>query len=191
MWEPGAIKVVTNLPSLIVKTTSSHKTKWFYGWESLMVSHYKFGGNRHCSSGHMMFLVVEGKYSACYCFKRHSYLSLKHRTYLAHTHEISGRKLNKLAGVPNEALPILVTHIKKNNWWKLPKKLLPVRSEKAMRRKRMAFAKLFALLTNIIRCSSSVRFNLFELHFHLFGVKMRQIWPKVRVLQKMFLSVTA
>ena len=59
-----------------------------------MVSHYKFGGNRHCSSGHMMLLVVKGKYSACHCFKRHYCLSLKHMGYLAHTHEILGRKLN-------------------------------------------------------------------------------------------------
>ena len=35
-----------------------------------MVSHdpAKFGGHRHCGSGDLMFLVVEGQDSTCPCF---------------------------------------------------------------------------------------------------------------------------
>ena len=38
---------------------------WLYEWEPLMVSHHptKFGDDRHCDSGDVMFLVLEGQNS--------------------------------------------------------------------------------------------------------------------------------
>ena len=56
-----------------------------------MVSNHpaKFGGQRHCSGGDMMFLVVEGQDSTCPCFNCHFCLSLKRMACYFHTHEIS------------------------------------------------------------------------------------------------------
>ena len=52
---------------------------WFYGWESLVVSHdpAKFGDHRHCGSGDIMFLVGEGENSRCFRYNRH-YCSTRH-----------------------------------------------------------------------------------------------------------------
>ena len=45
------------------------RVMWFFVGGS-MVSHdpAKFGGHRHCGSGDLMFLVVEGQDSTCPCF---------------------------------------------------------------------------------------------------------------------------
>ena len=71
----------------------------------LMVSHHfaKFGGQKHCVSGDIIFLVVEEQDCTYSLYIRHCYLCLKHVT--RHTHEISERRHS----------PVLVTSVYGSN----------------------------------------------------------------------------
>ena len=102
-----------------------------------MVSNHpaKFGGQRHCSGGDMMFLVVEGQDSTCPCFNLpFLFISKAHGMLSSHT-KFQDVDIIISRHVQGKT-PILVIHIHKNNWQKLLKKHLPVRPEKAMRRNR-------------------------------------------------------
>ena len=68
-----------------------------------MVSQHpaKLGGHRHCGSGDMMFVVVEGKDSTCPPLDPPS---LKHMTCDARIHDISGRRHNSLSVCPMKDL---------------------------------------------------------------------------------------
>ena len=87
----------------------------------------KFGGHRHCGSEVIiMILVVEMQDSTClYFYPPLLFFTKANSMPCSHTRNF--RSLTKsFASVFHEGLLISVTHVHKNNWWKLLIKLLSV-----------------------------------------------------------------
>ena len=103
-----------------------------------MVSHHlaKFGGHRHCGSGDVMFLVVEGQDSTCPCLNL-PLLFISKAYDMACSDTLNfWTQTQQFAGVPNEVFPILVTHIYKNSGRNALQKLLAVRPKAALGRRK-------------------------------------------------------
>ena len=78
-----------------------------------MVSHNpaKFGGHRHCGSGNMMFVVDEGQDYTCPRLDSPLlFISKAHDMPCSHTRNFR-KQTQYFAGVSNQGLPILVTHV--------------------------------------------------------------------------------
>ena len=113
----------------------------------------KFGGHKHCGSGDMMFVVVEGQNSTCRCLDPSLLLISKVHGMPCSSHEISGLRHKNIPVCPMKDSQSW-SHMSRTTTDNLLKNLLPVRPKAALgirRKKRMEIAKPFALHANTIK----------------------------------------